>query len=147
MNTRNLWLIDLQNQFDHLECSNWMKLACSNFQQLFYKKVLKRILCTTFPLDLRKVAFNTILLHRVTLTNPSEILLAFAKITAVFNNFKENTIICAVFSVVNVRLEIILIRKFWSSKMDLLSSNWNRATKIKSLISMQWIIVEGNRKK
>ena len=66
----------------------------------------------TFPLDLLKVAINTILLHRVTLTNPSEILLAFAKTTTVFNNFTENTIICAVFSVVNVQLEIILIRKF-----------------------------------
>ena len=89
-----------------------MRLAFSNFQQLFYKKVLQRILCTTFPLYPQKIAINTILLHRVTLTNPSEILLGFAKITAVFNNLTENTVISAVFSVVNGQVEIILIRKF-----------------------------------
>ena len=57
-----------------------------------------------------------------------------------------NTFISGVFSAVNIHLEIILIRKFRSSKMDLLLSNSSRATKIKSLISIQLITVESKRK-
>ena len=54
--------------------------------------------------------------------------------------------IYAVLSVVNVHLEIILIRKFRSSNTDLFSSNSSRARKIKSLIGMHVLIVEGNWK-
>ena len=84
-NTRNLRQIYLQNHFDMLEFSDWRSFRSSNFQQLFKKKVLKRILCTTFFLNIRTVVINKILLHRVTLTNSSEILSVFAKITAAFN--------------------------------------------------------------
>ena len=52
----------------------------------------------------------------------------------------------AVTSIGNVHLGIILIKKFLSSKMDLLLSNSSRATKIKPLISIQLIILEGIRK-
>ena len=66
-NTRNLRQIHLQNHSDMLEFSDWINFSCSNFQQLFYKKVLKIILCTTFSLDLRTVAINKIRLHTLTL--------------------------------------------------------------------------------
>ena len=61
-------------------------------------------------------------------------------------NFTANTFIGAVFSVVYIHLKIILIRKFQSSKMDFLLSNSSRATKRKSLISIQLINVERKRK-
>ena len=41
--------------------------------------------------------------------------------------------ICALFSVVNNNLEIILIRKFRSSKMNIFSSNSSRVSNVKSL--------------
>ena len=52
----------------------------------------------------------------------------------------------AVTSIGNVHFGIILIKKFRSSKMDLLLSNSSRTTKIKPLISIQLIILEGIRK-
>ena len=54
-----------------------------------FTKVLKIVLCTTFPLDLRTVVINKILLHTVTMTNSSEILLAFPEIINVFNKIYE----------------------------------------------------------
>ena len=58
----------------------------------------------------------------------------------------ENTFTCTLTTVVNVRLGIILIGEFQLSKMDLLSTISSCATKIISLISMQLIIAEGNKK-
>ena len=54
--------------------------------------------------------------------------------------------IYAVLSVVNVHLEIILIRKFQSSNTDLFSSNSSCARKLKSLIGMHLLTLEGNWK-
>ena len=73
-----------------LECSNWISFNCSNFQQSFYKRVSKRILCTPFIHFLQifeqTVAINKILLHVYSnIDQSSEILSALAKISAVFN--------------------------------------------------------------
>ena len=57
----------------------------------------------------------------------------------------EYAFICAVFSVVNNNLEIILIRKFRSSKMNIFSSNSSRVSNVKSL-SMHLFIADSNRK-
>ena len=76
------------------------------------------IFCKIFSLDVRTVAINKILLLTGTLTNSSEILSTFAKITVVFNKLHGKHVLCAVITVVNVHLGIILNRKFRSSKMD-----------------------------
>ena len=44
--------------------------------------------------------------------------------------FVKNKFMCEIFSIVNVDLEIILIRKLGSSKMDLFSLNSSRANNI-----------------
>ena len=59
----------------------------------------------------------------------------------------ESTILCAVTTIVNIHLGIIRIKKIRSSQMDHLPPASIRVTKIKSLISIQSIIVEGNWKK
>ena len=59
----------------------------------------------------------------------------------------ESTILCAVTTIVNIHLGIIRIKKIRSSQMDHLPPGSIRVTKIKSLISIQSIIVEGNWKK
>ena len=56
-------------------------------------------------------------------------------------------ILCAVTTIANFHLEIIRIKKIRSSQMDHLPPESIRATNIKSLISIQSIIAEGNRKK
>ena len=56
-------------------------------------------------------------------------------------------ILCAVTTIANFHLEIIRIKKIRSSQMDHLPPESIRATNIKSLISIQSIYAEGNRKK